>query len=144
MPSLVSALIGSSIVTALLQGLGLLFLLLLLYIVLRREWLAVGALGLVFILSFTANFDNLYLALPFCALWAALSVFVLTRLGLLAFIFFRLFTILCVNYPLTADFTVWYAQGALFALTVAVAFALYGFRTSLAGRPLWRGRLLED
>jgi len=65
-------------------------------------------------------------------------------LGLLATTSFLLFQCLCIEYPLTTDLAAWYAEGALFALTVAGALALYGFHTSLAGQPLFRGKLLED
>ena len=80
----------------------------------------------------------------FGALGAAITVFVLTRLGLLAMTSFLLFQSLCIEYPLTTDFAVWYAGGSLFAAAVAVSLALYGFHISLAGQPLFRGKLLED
>jgi hypothetical protein len=47
-------------------------------------------------------------------------------------------------YPYTTDPSSWYAGVTLIAASVIVALAVYGFRTSLAGRPLLRGRLLED
>ena len=140
----IAGLLSQDIGLTLTLGLGLLFLLLLLYIALRREWLAVGVLFVMLTLLFSAMGDHLLITLPFGALWAAAIVFVLTRLGLLATTSLLLFQILCIEYPLTTDFSVWYAGGALFALGVALALALYGFRTSLAGRPLFRGGLIQD
>ena len=134
---LIAGLLSQDIGLTLSLGLGILFLLLVLYIVLRREWLAVGVLSVTLTLLFSAMGDHLLITLPFGALWAAAAVIVLTRLGLLATTSFLFFQGLCVEYPLTADFSVWYAGGALFALGVAVALAIYGFRTSLAGRSLF-------
>ena len=141
---LVAGLLLQDIGLTLSLALGLLFLLLLLYILLRREWLAVGVLSVGLMLLFSAMGDQLLITLPFGALWAAAAVFVLTRLGLLATTSYLLFQCLCVEYPLTTDLSAWYAGGTLFALGVAVALALYGFRTSLAGRPLFGGRLIQE
>jgi serine/threonine-protein kinase len=144
MRQLIAGLLSQDIGLTLSLGLGFLFLLLVFYIILRREWLAVGVLFVTLALLFSAMGEHLLIMLPFGALWAAAMVFVLTRLGLLATTSFLLFQCLCVEYPLTTDFSVWYAEGALFALGVAVALAVYGFRTSLAGRSLFGGRFVQD
>ena len=38
----------------------------------------------------------------------------------------------CWNYPLTADFSVWYAGAGQFGVVMAAAVAIYGFYTCLA------------
>jgi len=38
---------------------------------------------------------------------------------------------------LTTDFTMWYGASSVAAIIVVSAFALFGFRLSLLGRPLW-------
>lgn len=121
---------------ALTLGLGFLFLLLLPQIVLRREWLATSALFVILTVLFSALGDNILVTLPFGALGAALTVFVLTRLGLLAMVSSMLFQVLCIEYTLTSNFTAWYAEGAIFAVAVAVTLALYGFarRTTRVSR----------
>jgi len=75
---------------------------------------------------------------------AAAVVFILVRFGFLSFIFTQFFISLAVFYPLTSDPSAWYAGNALFALGVGLALAFYGFYTSLAGQPLFRGGLLQD
>ena len=40
-------------------------------------------------------------------------------------------------FPLTADFSVWYAGASLFALLSVAAMAAFAFHASLAGRPLF-------
>ena len=64
----------------------------------------------------------------------------LARTKLTAFFFAHLW----VFYPMTTELTAWYATDFLMALTICVALAVFGFYTSLAGQPLFSGRLLQD
>jgi hypothetical protein len=47
-------------------------------------------------------------------------------------------------FPITADFSAWYAGYGLFVLLAVLALAVYGFHTALAGQSVFRGKLLED
>jgi hypothetical protein len=47
-------------------------------------------------------------------------------------------------YPFTHDLSTWYAGPAAAALLTCAGLALYGFRTSLAGQPLLRGKFLDE
>jgi hypothetical protein len=47
-------------------------------------------------------------------------------------------------FPYTADFSAWYAGNTILALLICVAFALYGFYTSMAGQPLFRGEQFNE
>src|SRR5262245_23900818 len=126
-------------------GLGALFGLLTLSILFRKEWLAVAVYwffiavvgdprGPENILQFGPHpFTDYIIA----GLTAALWLFVLLRFGLLATVTVFIFADFRF-YPLTSDFSVWYAGSSAFALLVAVALAVYGFYTSLAGQPLFR------
>ena len=49
-----------------------------------------------------------------------------------------------IQFPVTTHLISWYALGALLNLIILVALALFAFRSSLAGQPLTRGRLLEE
>ena len=126
-------------------GLGALFGLLTLSILFRREWLAVAAYWFfITIVGDPRNVENVlqYGARPFtdyifAGLIAALWLFVLLRFGLLATVTVFIFADFRF-YPLTSDFSVWYAGSTAFALLVAVTLAVYGFYTSLAGQPLFR------
>jgi hypothetical protein len=40
-------------------------------------------------------------------------------------------------FPITADFSVWYAGASVFALLSVAAMAAFAFHSSLAGRPLF-------
>jgi hypothetical protein len=47
-----------------------------------------------------------------------------------------------INFPLTLDFSKWYAGSSLVALMAVLALAAFGFREALAGRSLLREEVL--
>ena len=67
----------------------------------------------------------------------------LWRFGLLATVSFALFAAVSA-FPITTEFTAWYATGFVLYLVVMVALAVYGFYTSLASQPLFGGKLFEE
>jgi serine/threonine-protein kinase len=121
-----------------------LLLLLLFVMVLRREWLAFGVLWL---LQTVLNALIAEVPLPmifFPALSSFLVIFVLYRYGLLAAVSTLFFLHLGIFFPITTEFTAWYATDFLIALVICLALAVYAFYISLAGQPLFAGKLLED
>jgi serine/threonine-protein kinase len=121
----------------------LLFLIFLLRIVLRNDRLASLAAVLIGATALSLTRESAA-GIPFAVVGAFLFIFCLHRYGLLAMVSAVFVLHLNIFYPITSDFTAWYAGDFVPALLVVVALAVYGFRTSLAGRPLLRGRLLED
>ncbi|HYJ87745.1 MAG TPA: hypothetical protein VEW46_16900, partial [Pyrinomonadaceae bacterium] len=71
-------------------------------------------------------------------------VLAVTRFGLLTLIAAVIFLHLTVFFPVTTELSAWYASSFILDLVVLVALAVYGFYTSLAGQPLFRGALPED
>ncbi|MET0647729.1 MAG: serine/threonine-protein kinase [Pyrinomonadaceae bacterium] len=130
------------IYASLLQPFILLFLLLLFYIILRSERLA--ALGLWALAALALSLTSELPGAPFAAAAAFMVVWVLYRYGLLALISATFFLHLNIFYPITSEFSAWYAGDFLPALVISLALAVYGFRVSLGGRSLFRGGLLED
>lgn len=128
---------------AVFQGFILLFFLLLLYIILRRERLAALALGLIIAFTLSLTYEILA-GVPFAALSALLVIWVLYRHGLLATISALFFLHLMIFYPITSDFSAWYAGDYVLALIVSLGLVVFGFYTSLAGQPLFRGALPDD
>jgi len=130
------------IYASLLQPFILLFLLLLFHIILRSERLAALVLWALaaLALSLTAGTPGA----PFAAAAAFMGVWVLYRYGLLASISATFFLHLNIFYPITSEFTAWYAGDFVLALAVTLALAVYAFRVSLGGRSLFGGGLLED
>ena len=82
--------------------------------------------------------------LPFVSVLVVLAIFVLYRYGLLATISATFVWHLWVFFPMTTELTAWYAIDFTIALAICVAVVAYGFYTSLAGQPLFAGKLWED
>ena len=120
-----------------------LFLILLLRAVLRSDRLASLAAALIGATALSLTHESAA-GVPFAVIAAFLMVFCLHRYGLLAMVSAVFFLHLNIFYPVTSDFGAWYAGDVLPALLVTLAVAVFGFRTSLAGRPLLRARLFED
>jgi serine/threonine-protein kinase len=121
-------------------ALGFTLLFFLLRAVLRKEWLAAGAV--VLIAAVPLDGGGL-IALAFGLVQAAAYIFVFRRFGLLALVFGNFFGHF-LEFPLTTDSSAWYAGTSLFLLSVLAALAIYGFRIALAGRPMFSGMSLDD
>ncbi len=135
--------ITQQIFAALFQGFILLFFLLLMYIVLRRERVAAFAVWLIGAVALSLT-NETAAAVPFAALAAFLLIWVLYRYGLLATISALFFLHLLIFFPITSDFSAWYAGDYVLALIFSLALVGFGFYTSLAGQPLFRGALPDD
>ena len=140
------AVLSSHLVMSVFTGFGLLFVLLLLYIILRRQWLAIAAMFVIALLielsAFAAAGPRLFWIVS--TLIALTIVTVVARFGLLASMAHQLFFFLALTYPMTTDFSVWYAPSMLFALALMVGIAVYGFYISLGGQSPFGNRLLQD
>ena len=109
----------------------------------RRNWLAavlmVGAAGAAFV-------PALGQAALFPGIVISVVAVVIVRFGVLAAVAYY-FTFYCAELggaPWTTSVSVWYARTMLLGIAAILAVALYGFRTTLAGRPLWRDELQKD
>ena len=75
---------------------------------------------------------------------AAVLIVLLIRFGLLATVATMVCSTILDSYPVTLDFSTPYAGAGLFGMLVLAAYALYAFRISLAGRPLFEDKLLQE
>ena len=128
---------------ALFQSFILLFVLLLIYIILRRERLAALALWLIGAVALSLTQETAT-GIPFACLAVALVVWTLYRYGLLALIVAIFFVHLMIFYPITSEFSAWYAGDFVLGLIISTALVLFGCYTSLAGEPLFRGVKLDE
>jgi predicted Ser/Thr protein kinase len=128
---------------ALLHGLGFVFLLFLLSLLLRGERRGVVGVS-VLLFAALALQGAPVIVLPFYAALAAVYVFVAARFGMLALTVAQFVFFMVDFYPYTTDPSAWYFGVTLFAASVIVGLAVYGFRVSLGGHTLFRGGLLED
>ena len=116
---------------------ALLFLLLLFRMLFRIPLLALAALVVLFAFLSSSGSEYVWIAVLLNGLQFAILLAVLLRLGLLAAIATNFFQGMVGNYfPVTSDFSAWYAPASVFACGLLLALALYGFRISLAGAPL--------
>jgi hypothetical protein len=128
----------SSIATA--MGIFLLFFLL--RALLRRQWLA----AVVFILLLAASgfgTDHPLIRVPVFGVQFALAIFILIRFGVLPMMVGIFVSSILPSFPLTTDFSTWYAGSTLFALASVLALTAYAFHTAIAGRPVFKESFLE-
>jgi len=144
--SMLAVFLTNQIVLSIFVGFGFLLFLLLLYIMLRRRWLAIAAMFLIVLAiewsAFAAEGPRYYGIVS--TMIALTVVTVVARFGVLATMAAQLFFFLAIMYPMTTDFSAWYAPSMVFALALMVGLAVYGFYISLGGQPLLGDRLLKD
>jgi hypothetical protein len=116
-------------------GLTSLLILFLLRVVLRHDMAAAVVYVLVLAADFSATGGGTWVSLTFAAIASVVSFFVLWRVGLVAITVAVLVGQLNF-YPLTLRTSAWYASSGYVVLLLIVAISLFGFRTSLGGRPL--------
>ena len=129
--------------TNVLDGLVVIILLLVARLVLRRTWaaiLAVTSLALPLIYGGTGSIP---VYVVFALLLLAMFWLVLFRFGLLSLIAGMSIGGMLNDLPVTFDLTAWYAGAGSFALCLILGVAVWAFRTSVAGRPLFRDEILE-
>src|SRR5262245_6001163 len=126
-----------AVVTALIS----LFMLFLYRLLARRDWLAVGIFALLIgVGSYAGNWQLLAMSI----LVNVIIAVVLTRYGLVsnAVTLFAAYTLTC--FPVTLNFSAWYAGIGVAPLVAVLALAVFAFYTSLGGQKLFQGSLLED
>ena len=114
------------------------FVLFLLRVVLRNKWLA--AAGFIAIWGGMNTLQNHHpeiMAFVWIAVFGV-AAFAVTRFGLITLAVAIFTANILLGLPYTLDFSVWYADSALFVLSSFVAIAGWGFYQSLAGQPLWK------
>jgi len=121
---------------AIFSALALFFLLFLLRLVLRKDWLAAGTwVAIATVQNALASPQPWTTALFAVVVVSALMV-VLFRFGLVSFSSATFFLTVLTQFPLTTNLTAWYGNGAMVALLALAGIACFGFRTASAGKPL--------
>lgn len=117
-------------------ALSSLFLLTLFLLLVRVQWLA----ALLFIVTTT-----LVPALPGAPISSVVIIsfiwYALTKFGVLSTLALLYVVNVSEVFPSPFSRSAWYAEGALVAVLSVVMLAVYAFRTTVAGRPLWRDNL---
>jgi serine/threonine-protein kinase len=114
------------------------FMLFLLRVLLRKQWIAATAFVALMSIIPAIGSANPWVSILEGALFFGVLAFVLLRFGLLAVIVAITSLELLSTCPPTLDLSAWYVGLVPIPLVVVALMAIYGFRTSLAGRPLFQ------
>jgi hypothetical protein len=126
------------------NGLLFLFILFLLRLVLRNQWLAGAAWTLLFTgLSAQAASEHVLFSAAISFLIIGTMAVVTLRWGLLALVVCHFLGTLLMNLRVPADWSAWYSSGTLYIPLAIAAVVAWAFRISLGGRRLWRKDWLE-
>ena len=122
-------------------ALGFFFLFLLLRLLLRRTWIAVCAV-VVLLLGALASQGAPLFAIGVDVVAFAAFVAVSIRFGMLALTAMLIAQGVKDRYPLTANFSAWFAPLGWLSVAMVLAAALWCFRYALGGRKVWKVSLL--
>ena len=122
--------------SAIVNTLGLFVVVFLLRLLLRRDWLAGGALVLFGAVgSLTTSTDLSLVTAGFNLVTLLVFVTLLLRFGLVAITVANFVSAsLTTAFPISAEFSRWYGGGTVVVLLAFSALAVYGYRLSLGGR----------
>ena len=112
-------------------------------LLLHRKFPAVAVTCMV-VATLIVGGENYFVTVPLALLTAVLLTTVLVRFSILAYGMSVLTANLVLNFPMTLDFSRWYAGRSLIALSLVLALAFYGFRCALGKQPAFGGLIVED
>jgi hypothetical protein len=72
-----------------------------------------------------------------------LILWLLIRFGVLPLAVSIVVEYLLDSFPITSDFSAWYAGASILALATVLAIGLWSFRVALGGRELWKEDFLD-
>jgi hypothetical protein len=134
--------IPESFYQGLMTAFSLMLVVTLLVAIVRRGWLASAIVWAAITLLSLVGSEHFSIDIWFAAADAALLVFCVTRLGLLATVIFFFVNGMLAFAPYTTDLSTWYATHALPYYAVIVFLLIYGYRTATAGKSLFSGDLM--
>jgi hypothetical protein len=126
-----------------LWSLGIFFLLFLIRLLVRKDWIA--AIVIVFLGAVVSTGGD-YFWLTFLAgaiIWLSIYL-ILRRFGLLALVVGLVVQNILVTFPMTTHLSRWYASGAIAGMMAIIAIALFALHSALAGQPLFSAKVLDD
>jgi serine/threonine protein kinase len=120
------------------------FLLFLLVLFVRKEWLAIGVAFLLALIYYLVQWPELpVLNVFFIGVCVAGCLFVTLRYGLLSLALGLYFCFVLYQTPINLDFSSWYLGTSLVYMLALLGLAVYGFLVSLGGRPLFRKEFFQ-
>jgi serine/threonine-protein kinase len=133
---------GLGILTVvILVSLSAFFILFLLRVALRKDWLAAAAVVALFLAL--VNRGSEMVAIIGGSVMIVIAVVVSLRFGVLAVVVAAAAITLLQSFPITLDFSAWYAPTGMIGLGAILALAIWSFRAALGGRKLFKEDILE-
>jgi len=114
------------------------FLIFLLRVAVRNQWVAAAAFALIFAAANLASAGHPLLNAAAAFLAVGGFAFVVLRWGVLALAITLLVSNVIGGAPLTAHSSAWYFPSEVFMLACILALTAWAFRTAIAGRRLWK------
>jgi hypothetical protein len=124
-------------------ALGIFFVVFLLRLALRKDWLAGIAAVILFSIP-SLNDENPILSFLMAVLIWVSILLVLKRFGLLAMVTGLVVQNVLILFPVTTHFSRWYAAPGLTGLAFIAALAFYGFHNARAGKPIFSAAVLDN
>jgi hypothetical protein len=127
-------------------SLGIFFMLFILQRILRSAWIAaivVAAAGTLLSLGGNSG-EYPWISAVFLVVLYLSFLLVLKRFGLLALVVGLVVQQILLIFPATIHLSRWYAAPSLMGMTAIAVLTIYGFRTALAGRPVFSMKAFEQ
>jgi len=130
-------------------AMGVFFFLFLLRALLRRQWLAAVVLTLVFMAIAAAGNPGFGAAGSplirgsIAAVQFGLATFILVRFGVLPMVVGVFVSSILPNFPLTTDFSTWYAGSTLFVLAVVLGLTAFALHSAIGERRVFKESFLD-
>jgi hypothetical protein len=119
------------------------FLIFLLRVVLRNQWLAlVCFIGILTAIN-TLQSDHPQIVWPIWLLVYTLAAGAVSRFGLVVLAAAIFTANILLNLPYSLDFSIWYAAHAAAMVAGCLALAGWGFYASLGGQKVWKDELFD-
>jgi predicted Ser/Thr protein kinase len=123
--------------------LELLFVMFLLRVALRNQWLAAASFVVLFAILNTLGNGHPAILAPVWVVVFSIAAYAVTRFGLVT-LTVAIFTVnVLLNVPYTLDFSNWFATDVLAIVLSFVGIAAWGFYTSLGGQKLFQEDLFQ-
>ena len=122
---------------------GFFFLIFLLRLVVRNDWVAAGGFVIFFSIIQSLGEGHFFVALAAYLVIYSLAAIALVRFGLVSLAAALFITDLLLNLPMSADFSSWFIGSTIFVYSATAAMAVWAFHTALAGRKLLKEELFE-
>jgi serine/threonine-protein kinase len=124
-------------------ALGIFFVVFLLRLALRKDWLAAIAAIILFSIPSLNDESPILSFLMAVLIWVSILL-VLKRFGLLAMVTGLVVQNVLILFPVTTHFSRWYAAPGLTGLAFIAGLAFYGFHNARAGKPIFSGAVLDN